>query len=132
MSVSCGVPSPVFTLQMPAGQARFEISAASVEQPVVVGQYARASVTVRNTGTAMGFTGIMGDTETTSGQVVGHWVSGTTGGLVATTPDILPLEDSVVPLRSEGTIASNFAGQTLYAAFVLTSGQSTRVPFTVS
>jgi hypothetical protein len=54
------------------GQAKFKIVSATINQPVMPGQYATATVVVENVGGAPGSTTVAGVTEL-NGVVQGHW-----------------------------------------------------------
>ena len=103
-----------FTFQVQANPAAFAFvagSAHATNSPVPVGQYATATVQVKNTGGTAGIPSVAG-VVTLGGVTEGHWQQ-------TTSPTIQPGQTAAVNLKTSGTIASQFAGDTLTGTLAL-------------
>ncbi len=106
----------------PPGAAEWRISVVSITDPAPVGGRARATIRVRNTGTAEGALQVTGATYQGS-TVQGTWLSRTV--------TLSPGESEDLDMQSAGDMAEMFAGQTLQAVFTASDGQEARASFTV-
>lgn len=90
------------------GAASLAMSAVITTSTVQVGQFARATITLRNTGTATAAVSVSGVT-TLNGAVVGHWP--------AKSASVPAGQTVTLNMQSAAPIASNYAGDTLQVAF---------------
>lgn len=90
------------------GAANLAMSAVITTSTVPVGQFAHATITLKNTGAATANVSVSGVT-TLNGTVTGHWT--------AKSASVPAGKTTTLSMQSAAPIASNYAGDTLQVKF---------------